>query len=546
MNDSLLHHQTPGIVYQPAVYRQMQKGINQIVDAIRPTLGPCARWVAIQRHSASSAPELLDSGGLIARRIIGLADRDENVGAMLLRGLLWRLHEETGDGTATAAVLFQSIFNQGVTAIAAGSGAMQLRFHLEQGMCLILDQLSNMTIPIENKELLEHVAMTVCHDAELAQMLAEIFAVIEEDGTLDIQPGRGRSLDREYVEGSYWPGGIHSREMIKDHSRMARVQNAAIFISDLEITDPHQLVPVVMAAGRKGLPSLLIMARSLSESALALLLANRDSLRLQAIAVKTPGLTTIDQAAWMQDLAVLTGGRPFLKAAGDTLSQVEPHDLGHVRRAWADSNAFGIIGGKGDPRRVREHIATLQRAVALTEEMDARNRLRQRIGKLRGGAAILRIGGVTEADIQVRVALAGRAALAMRRAVAEGALPGGGVCFLACQPALKQRLSQSREVEERAAYHILLNAMEAPIRTLMTNAGYDAGQVMAKLRNAGSGCAFDAVAGKIVDAAEARLLDVASVQKEALCSVVKAAALALTIDTVVHRKKLPIAVDPDG
>jgi len=546
MTSPHLVHQTPGIVSQPTTYRQMQKGIAELVNVIRPTLGPCPRLVGMQRVGDKRGPELLDNGAVIARRIIELADRDENTGAMLLRGMLWRLHEQVGDGTATAAVLFESIFNQGVKMIVAGSSPMRLRYHLEQGMQLILDKLSSMVMPLESAALLACAARTVCYDPEMAQMLAEIFNVIGPEGALNIQSGRGRSLEREFVEGSYWSGGIHSQEMIRDRARMiTRMQNSAILISDLEITDPDQLLPVVMAAGKRGLSALLIIARELSPSALALLLANRDSLKMQVIAVKTPGLNTVDQAAAMEDLAVLTGGRPFLNAAGDTLSQIQPHELGQARRVWADSNNTGIIGGKGDPYRVRAHLAALRQKACLADDPEVQKRLQERVGRLLGGAAILRVGGVTEPEIHSRVDMAQRAALALRGAIAEGVVPGGGVAFLACQSNLQHMLTQSSEVEERAAYHILVNAMEAPIRTLIANAGFDAGQVMAELHHARSGCAFDVIAGKVVDPTEAQILDVASVQKEALCSAVRTAALALTIEVVVHRRKLPIATRPD-
>ncbi len=529
---------TPRVVFQPTAYQGIQRGINQMVEAVRPTLGPLPRMIAIERLTRAKAPELLDDGGVIVRRIIELPDRDEDVGAMFVRHMLWRLHEKVGDGTATAAVLFQSVYNQGVHYVVSGGNAMALRHCLEKGMGVILNELTAMAVHLEGKEKLARIAETLCHDPPLAKVLGEIFDIIGEYGQLEIRSGRGRELEREYVEGMYWKGGVLSRQMITNHTSLrTEMENAAILISDLEIEDPRQLIPVIEAAMQAEIRSLLIVAGRLSDSAISLLLTtSRDPAKFQAIAVQSPGMTTGDQAASLEDLAVLTGGRPLARAAGYTLRGVKVQDLGRARRVWADRTYFGIIGGKGDPRALRQHIVNLRAAFKRADDPEVRKKLQERIGKLMGGSAVLWVGGVTELEITARKEQAQRAADALRGAITDGVVPGGGVSLLACRPALQERLDQSTDPDERAAYRILIKALEEPVRTILTNAGYDASEVMAEMKRADAGHGFDVRSGQIVEMAKVGIFDAASVQKAAVHSAVASAALALTIDVLIHRK----------
>lgn len=532
-------HQTQRVVFQPTVYRAIQRGINQMVEAVRPTLGPLPRIVAIERSDRGKTPELLDSGGVILRRILALPDRNEDMGAMFVRHVLWHVHEKVGDGTATAAVLLQSIYDQGLRYLTSGGNAMQLRRYLEKGASVILDELDGMAGPVAGKEHLAQIAESVCYDPPLARLLGEIFDILGEYGQLQTRSGRGRELEREYVEGMYWDGGVLSRQMLTDQIKLrTELENAAVLVTDLEIEDPRQILPVVEMVARSEIRSLLIIAKKLADSVTALLLsASRDPARLLVVAAKTPGTTLTDQAAALEDLVMLTGGRALVSAAGDSLEGVTLEDLGHARRAWVDRTYFGIIGGKGDPRALRAHIANLRTAFGRATENDARRKLQERIGKLMGGSAVLWVGGATEPEIKARKELAERTADALRGAVREGVLPGGGVSLLACRPALQRRLDQSADADERAAYQILIKAVEAPIRTILANAGYDASEVMAKIKLAGAGHGFDVRCGQITDMAQAGIWDAAAVQKAAVHSAVASAALALTTDVLVHHKE---------
>jgi len=534
------HAATRRVIFQPATHRRLQRGVNKLVEAIRPTLGPRPRLVAINRLLEEKMPEMLDNGGTIAKRVERLTDPDEDMGAQLVRDMLWRLQDQVGDGTATAAVLFGSIYNQGIHYLAAGGNAMRLHDYLGKGLQLVMDQLSAMTVQISGKEQLARIAASLSHDPALSKLLGEIFDIVGAYGRLEIREGRGRDLEREYVEGMYWEWGLHSRDMIADLPRFrTEFEDAAILISDLEIDEPQQLYPPLEMALRAGIPRLVIVASKLSDRALGFLLANKQPDRFQLMAVKAPGWDATQRAAALEDMAILTGGRPFLKVAGDSFARVMPEHLGRARRAFADLRTFGIVGGKGNPRLLRQHIAHLRSAFDQSDDTILREPLLKRVGMLLGGSATLSIGAATELEIAARKELAERTAASVRAAMMEGVVPGGGVALLACRPALQEALARSEEAEERGAYRILIKALAEPLRTLVSNAGYDASEAMAEVRMAGPGFGFDVTVGRAVDVMKAGLYDPAIVLKSAAYGAVSAAALALTVDVLIHRTEQP-------
>lgn len=499
----------------------------------------------IAREAVRQPPMLLDSGGLIARRIIELPNHDEDMGAMLLRDMLWHLHHEVGDGTATAAVVCEAIYNRGLRYLAAGGNAMRLRPYLETAMKTALNLLGDMSIPVEGREMLGQLADSVCQDPALAKLLGEIFDIIGQFGHLEIRTGYGRGLEREYVEGMYWESGILSRQSLADDATLkATLENAAILISDLPVDTHSDLIPVLTLALAAKTKSLIIVTPQISAQASSFLLANTKPDVFQPLAVKTPGVGVDAQAAALDDLAILTGGRSLLKVSGTSMQSVRWQDLGHARRVWANQSFFGVVGGKGRPVALRHHISALRGAFARTRDSEASQGIQQRLGKLMGGAATLWIGGSSDAEIQMRKGAAEQAANVLRGAVSEGVLPGGGVALLACCSAFQETAKQSTDPDERAACQILLTALQAPFRTLMTNAGFDAGEVLAQIDLSRPREGFDVMTAQPVDMIQAGILDSSSVIKAAMRSAIGSAALALTIDVLVHRKHPEVVTDP--
>ncbi len=523
------------VVFQPRTWQGIQQGVNLIINAVTPTLGPLPRFVAFSPQFGDTEIDLHDNGGEIARRIMQLPGRDADVGAMLVRDMLWRLKNEVGDGTATAAVIFGTIYNEGIHYLTAGGNARRVQMYLEEGLELLLETLSQQTRPISEKEDLARLGESISNDVELSRYLGEIFEIIGAYGRLEIRKGRSRQIEREYVEGMYWERGLMSREMIADWTKVRTdFENAALLISDLAIDTPQQLFPVLELALKNKISHLIIVAGRMSDNVLSFLMANKKPDLFQAIAVTTPEYGKEPQAAALQDMALITGGRAFVMAAGDTFDHVKMEDFGHARRTWADLRNFGIIGGKGNPRAVRAHIQGLRQAYANVDDPVVKEALLKRIGKLMGGSATLWVGGVTEREVTQREELADRTANAMRSAMEEGALPGGGLAFLACRTALTARRDAATDLDARAAYEILRKAMETPARTIFRNAGFNDSDVMADLRLAGPDFAFDVTQGKIVPLETAGIYDPAGVVKAALFTAIKTAALALTIDVMVH------------
>lgn len=535
-----------GVVFQPTTQRGLQRGVNVLVNAVRPTLGPRPRLVAIDNIDYNDkTPKMFDDGGTIARHIIQLPDRNADMGAMLVRDLLWRLQQQVGDGTATAAVIMQKVYNEGVRYLTAGGNAMQLKLYLEQGMRIILDQLTTMTRQVEGKEGLAQIAESLCYDPVMAKYMGEVFDIVGEWGRLEIREGHTRGVEREYTEGMYWNRGLLAREMYSDHSKpRLEYEDAAILISDLELNEPRQLYPALELAIRSKIPTMLIIAEKISQSVIHFLVVNKDPEKFQAVVVRTPGTGREQRADALQDLAILTNGHPFISEAGETFEGINLQAFGRARRVWADYTHFGIIGGKGDARALRQHIAKLRRAYEHTEGVQDRDSLQKRIGKLMGGTATLRVGGATEMEVKARVETAKRTATSLRLAMMEGVLPGGGTALLACLPALREKLTQSTEADERAAYKILIKVAEEPFRTIVSNAGYDDSDVMAEVRLASPGYGFDVTSGEVVDVVKAGIYDATAVQKAVIYGAISTAAMALSVDVLIHRAEPKLAPPP--
>jgi chaperonin GroEL len=419
---------------------------------------------------------------------------------------------------------------------------MLLRHHLEKATRLILDQLVHMTLPISGREKLSGLAETICYDPPLARMWGEIFDIIGPYGNLDVRSGRSHDLEREYVEGMYWNGGVFSHEMITDPA-LGRVQleDVAVLISDLDANEPQDLLPLLEAAIQAGIKALVLVLESISDRMLSVILEKTNREKVKVVAVKSPAMHEDVHRTSLEDLAVLTGGCPHYRASGDTLINVAIEDLGRARRAWADPNHFGIIGGRGDPRKLRQHIAQLRTAFINIKDVDERKRLQERIGKLMGGSATLWVGAATPLEVERRKELAVRTAEAMRGAMREGVLPGGGISLIACRDLLERKKHEAQESDERAAYNILFQAFETPQRTLLINAGYRPDEVLASVYRAGAGHGFDVLRGEVVDMFQAGIIDAASVIKAAVFGALHGAALALTVDVLVHRKNPPDA-----
>lgn len=543
-HNSMTAERVPSVVHQPRSARKLQRGINQLSALIRPTMGPCARNVAVDSANGRRAPELLQDGGLIARRMLQLSDPDEDMGAMLLRNIVWHVREREGDGTATTCVLFQSVFDQGLRYISSGGNPVELRRHLRAGLDVILDELRRMTVDVCDEATIMGVARAACLDAALARSLGELFSVLGEYGHVELRSGTGPDLRGEYIDGPYWETPILSPLMLgEDMTGRLELEQCLILCSDLEVTDPRDLLPVLEIARQADHQGVVLVASKMSASCVAMLLANRARSPLRAIAVRTPEVFPIDQAAALDDLEKLTGGRALRTAAGDSLRQIRPEDLGRARRIWVDRQHLGIVRGKGDPRRLRSHVRALQARHRQTDDHETRQRLNRRIGRLLGAAAVLWVND-TATPANARKDLAARVCTILRGALTNGVVPGGGAALLACQPRLETHLVSAAGDDERAAYRILLRALEEPARTIAANAGGDSGFTLGQRLRPSSPRACSLAASETSEADHSGILDSASVLRTAVSSAIRGASQALTIDVLVHRRNPEESMTP--
>ena len=532
----------PKVIHQPRTQQALKRGITTLVRAIAPTLGPTPRRSIAQNQAKF---ELLDDGGVIARRIVALPESEDDVGAMLLRQVLWAVHQHVGDGAATTAVLYERIYNEGLRFIAAGADPMRLRACLMELLPQVQKRLLADARPLRGEAELQALAFSVCYDEEMTSVLGEVIHTIGQYGQVDIRAGHGRGLDYNYVEGSYWRGGVQSKEMLRGFQRgVVEMHDAAILVTDMDIDEPRDLAPLMSLALRCGIKNLLLVVASITETALSVVLDDRLKDKIRTIVVKIDEFHPGELSVLQEDIALLTGARPVLQQAGESLDHVREGDFGRARWVWADDKNFGFASGKCDPQKLREAVRSLRKSYASAEDDDDRARLLGRLGRLNGGLATVYVGGIAEDEIRGRKELAERTVRALRRATSDGVIPGGGTALLRCRDQLLAEAEAQDELESRAARLIVAMAAEAPIRQLLANAGYDPSEVLARLGLDGGASGFDVMADAIVDVAEAGILDVAQVQLEALHRAVSSAALALTIDVLVLHREPETMTDP--
>jgi chaperonin GroEL len=544
--EKLLRHDQPAVTLQPRTYQAILKGTDLIADAVRPTLGPLPRLVVLERLQRTEAPEFLDDAATIARRIIQIEPRASDVGAMLLRHAMWQMRQEAGDGVATMALLYQSLLREGIRAVRQfDCNAMLLRAGLEKGLAAVLGCLDQQASPLGDKQAITAIALGMCQgDHAMAEVLGEIFDIVGPDGMIVVEGWEKLGLEREYIEGTYWKlSGWLSRLLVTDKARGRTVfEDAALLISDFDVKDPAQLIVPLEKCLKAGVKRLVIIAKDMSDAAIGLLVNNNQAKTIETLAVRTPRVSEMGRVASMEDIAILTGGRPLYAVAYSSLDELRVDDLGHARRAWATDSLFGIYGGKGDPRQIRRRMADVRGMLSLAETEQDKADLQMRLGRLHGGTVILRIGAIHETEREARKAMAERAVTSIRNAVLGGVIPGGGAALLHAQSSLAE-LPASTE-EDAFAYRILARALEEPMRAIAQKAGAVPDVIIEKASHAPAGTGFDAVSGKIVDARRAGILDSAIVLQKALEIAVSGAALALTTDVIIHHRKPVETLEP--
>lgn len=533
------------VLAAPGARRALLRGVDVMAALVRPTLGPLARTVMIAGNSPRSAPEVLDSAATIMRRTIQIDDPFADMGAMLVRQLAWTVFERVGDGAATAVTLAQALLHAAAVPVAAGANPQALRRGIERGLAVALDELRSRARPVDSAAELAAVIAGVLRDPDLAGTIGEVVEAVGPDGAVLVEDVAGTATTAEYIDGQRWERGFLSPYLLKTGESVGRLVEPRILITDRALLGADDLLPTLEACIAAGERQLLVIAPEVGDAALALLIVNRERGILDgALAVRSPEIGEMGERI-LEDIAVATGGRAFLGAAGGRPAEATIADLGQARQVWATADAFSILGGRGDKGAIRRRIAEAKaelRAVAPDDD-NARRRIRERIGKLSGTAARLYVGAPTDsarAELRARIEAAVTAAQAALR---EGGLPGGGGALLNCVPAL-ERLADDLGADEALGARLLARALPAPMRVIAANAGIAASEVFDDARSREPGWTFDVLQRRWVDAWEGGIIDPLPVVLAALEGSVSTALMALTTDVLVRHKQPQLAKNP--
>jgi chaperonin GroEL len=532
----------PAVLHSPEVEIHLKRGFDTMANALAVTLGP-TQGIVLSEAQNDARPEILSDAATIARRILALPDRSEDVGAMLLRNLVWRMQLKAGDGCATAAVLAQAIFDHAYRYKTAGANAVLLQRGLKRAAEAALEKLRQMAQPVGDEEDLSRVAETITAEPDLSLILGEMFDILGPEAYINIEDYVAPYLEREYQEGGRWAGRLSSPYLITDPARrraMLTTCPVALYAGPVSAID--EVEPLLQLAAQSDRKRLVLLAHEIKGAALTALVANHQQKKVQTIAVelrRPAGKRRTD----FEDLAVLTGATILGPEIGRPLATVKATDLGLAKRAEADADSVVLVGDPQYAAAVRQQIEQLQvRIQGLPPDDEALEELRFRLARLSGHVATLKIGAFTKAAREAMRQKAGRALRALPLALQEGVAPGGGVAYLDCIPAVK---AVEAHGEEAWGVDILAQALEAPFRRIVTNAGVDSpATVLAEIRRQGAGTGYDALRGQIVNMAGAGILDAVGVLRLALMTAVSGATMALSTETIIHKRRPQTSLEP--
>ena len=519
------------LLFREDARERMHRGIDLLADAVGLTLGPRGRTVILD--SEFGPPQIVNSGVLVAKSI-ELPDRFENMGAQLLREVAARTSEMAGDGTTTATVLAHAMIQEGLRYLAGGMNPMDLRRGIEQGVDAVVAELGRLARPCAGSQEIAHVAaISANNDRSIGSLLAQAIDRVGRDGAVTIEDGSGLVSEMEAVDGLQIDRGWLSAYFITDAERQVAVlEDPAILLLDHRLSSLKDLLPLLESLAKEGRP-LLVIAEDVDGEALATLVVNSMRGSLKACAVKSPGFGD-RRKAQMQDLAVLCGGTLIAEEAGRSLANATLADLGRARRVEVGKDTTTVIGGAGAADKVRDRVAGLRRERAKAASDYEREKLDERIAKLAGGVAVIKVGAATETELKERKIRVEDALHATRAAVEEGIVPGGGVALLRTRAVLEGL--KGPNLDHDCGLRIVARALEAPLRRLVQNAGDEPSVVIERVR-AGEARAFgyNAATREYGDLLQMGVIDPAKVTRLALQNAASIAGLVLTTDCMIAR-----------
>ena len=509
--------------------RSLQRGVDILADAVKVTLGPKGRYVVLDKKFG--APTITNDGVTIAREI-EVEDVFENQGAQLVREVATATNDVAGDGTTTATVLAQAVVREGLKNVSAGANPMALKRGIETAVEQIVENLKSQSTEISGKEDIARVATVSSRSSEIGDVLSEAIEKVGKDGVVNVEEGQTFGLELEFTEGMQFDKGYLSPYMITDPERMEAVlDDPYILVANQKIGAVKDLLPVLEQVIQAGRP-LLIVAEDVEGESLATIVVNKLRGTFQAVAVKAPGFGD-RRKRMLEDIAILSGAEVITEEMGLKLENTKLSQLGHARKVVVDKDSTTIIDGAGEAEGIKGRIKQLKAEIENTDSDFDREKLQERLAKLSGGVAVVKVGAATETEMKETKHRVEDALQAARAALEEGVVPGGGVALLNAADAIKEKLLKSLEGDERTGAQIIIKSLEEPLRQLATNAGLEGSVVVQQVRTAKPGEGLNVDTGEVTDLVKAGITDPTMVTRSALQNAASIAKNILTTEAIV-------------
>jgi len=508
--------------------RSLERGVNILADAVKVTLGPKGRYVVLDKKFG--APTITNDGVTIAREI-EVEDVFENQGAQLVREVATATNDVAGDGTTTATVLAQAIVREGLKNVAAGANPMGLKRGIEQAVDAIVENLKEQSKDVSGREDIARIATVSSREREIGDVIADAIEKVGKDGVVNVEEGQTLGLELEFTEGMQFDKGYLSPYMITDPERMEAVlEDPYILIANSKIGAVKDLLPVLEQVIQSGKP-LLIVAEDVEGESLATIVVNKLRGTFQAVAVKAPGFGD-RRKRMLEDIAILSGGEVITEEMGLKLENTKLSQLGHARRVVVDKDSTTIIDGAGDTEAIKGRIKQLKSEIENTDSDFDREKLQERLAKLSGGVAVVKVGASTETEMKEKKHRVEDALQAARAALEEGQVPGGGVALINAADAVRDSLGKL-EGDEKTGASIILRSLEEPLRQLAYNAGLEGSVVVQQVRSAEKGFGLNVETGEVEDLLKSGIGDPTMVTRSALQNAASIAKNILTTEAVV-------------
>ncbi len=527
------------LLFDEEARRSLKRGVDALADAVKVTLGPKGRNVVLDKKFG--APTITNDGVTIARDI-ELDDPFENMGAQLVKEVSIKTNDIAGDGTTTATVLAQAIITEGLKNVAAGANPMVLKRGIDKGVAAVVEELKKLSKPVNTPEETAQLASVSSQDPEIGAMISQVMEQVGKDGVITVEESQGLTLERDYVDGMQFDRGYISPYMVTNAERMEAVlENPYILITDKKISAIADILPILEKLVQTGQKNLVIIAEDVDGEALATLVVNKLRGTFQTLAVKAPGFGD-RRKAMLEDIAILSGGQVISEELGLKLDSVTLSMLGQARRVTANKDNTTIVEGKGSQDQIERRMKQIKTQIADTTSEFDREKLQERLAKLSGGVAVIKVGAPTEVELKEKKHRIEDALSATRAGVEEGMVAGGGVALINALPAL-DRLEVTGD--EKTGVDILRRALEEPLRQIAKNAGAEGSVVVNAVKNSPVGVGFNALTGVYEDMFKAGVIDPVKVTRSGLQNAASVATMLLTTETIItdipEKEKAPAA-----